>query len=146
MSPKTANPRIVRWMSPVAVSVLFAGLFGLALAPPAKADAWDQRTIVTLDQPVKVPDGKVLPAGRYVFKLFDSNAERQVVQVFNTKGRIVASFLGVPVYRETPSRHTILTFNESGPNAPRSLHEWFYPGDNYGLRFNYPHPQTSNAD
>lgn len=138
--------KLFSWMSPVAVAVLCAGLFGAVLVPSAKADAWNQRTTVTINQPVEVP-GTVLTPGTYTFKLWNSNAERQVVQVYNEDGtRLIATFMGVPIYRETPSGHTILRFNESAANSPQTLHEWFYPGDNYGLKFNYPQSQSSNAD
>jgi len=107
------------------------------LIPQAKADYFDQRTVVTIDQPLKVPDA-VLPPGTYIFKLFDSNAERKVVQVYDwNTNRLVASFIGFPIARLTPSRHTVLTFEPSS-NAAQVLREWFYPGENYGLVFIYP--------
>ncbi len=53
---------------------LIGGLFASA----AKADDWDQKTIVTLSGPVEIPGvhlkgWSILPAGTYVFKLLDSN-------------------------------------------------------------------------
>ena len=120
----------------MAVGGLFAGLFGAVLIPQAKADYFDQRTVVTLDQPLGVP-GAVLPPGTYIFKLFDSNAERTVVQVYDwSTHRLVTSFVGFPTSRVTPARHTILTFEESS-SGPHLLHEWFYPGENYGLVFTH---------
>ena len=48
------------------VIVSCLALFGLAMAPGAKADAWDKKTIVTFSGPVEIP-GQVLAAGTYVF-------------------------------------------------------------------------------
>src|SRR5690349_5798506 len=50
----------------------------------AKADQWDKRTIMTFSGPIEIP-GQVLPAGKYVFKLMDSPADRHIVQVYNDK-------------------------------------------------------------
>jgi hypothetical protein len=135
---------ISRFMGPLAVGVMCAGLF--ALAPAAKADERDQRTVVTVDQPVEVP-GTVLPVGTYVFKLLDSSSERKVVQVFNQdESHLITTFVGVPQYHQTPKGHTILTFAETAAHTPERLHEWFYPGENYGLEFNYPPSRTNSAD
>jgi|HubBroStandDraft_1064217.scaffolds.fasta_scaffold1089095_1 hypothetical protein len=131
------SKNITRWMGSMGASVLFAGLFAVVLIPSARGDDFDQRTVVTIDQPLEVP-GAVLAPGTYVFKLFDSNAERQVVQVYNAgTHRLVASFVGFPTYRVKPSRHTILQFEES-PNSVHILREWYYPGDSFGLAFRYP--------
>src|SRR5580658_5967938 len=90
------SKNITRWMGSMGASVLFAGLFAVVLIPSARGDDFDQRTVVTIDQPLEVP-GAVLAPGTYVFKLFDSNAERQVVQVYNAgTHRLVASFVGFP--------------------------------------------------
>jgi hypothetical protein len=48
----------------------------------ASADEWNQKTVFTFSGPVEIP-GQVLPAGTYIFKLLDSQADRDVVQVFN---------------------------------------------------------------
>lgn len=60
--------------------ILLAGAAGL-LAPAARADEWDKLTVLTFNEPVEVP-GKILPAGTYVFKLADSESDRNIVQVF----------------------------------------------------------------
>jgi hypothetical protein len=132
------SKNISRWMGWMAVGVLVAGLFGVVLTPSARADDFDQRTVVTVDEPLQVP-GAVLAPGTYVFKLFDSNAERAVVQVFKASDhRLVASFIGFPTYRVTTSRHTVLQIERS-PHSVQILREWYYPGDNFGLVFAYPH-------
>jgi hypothetical protein len=119
------------------IAVMCVALFGAALIPVAKADEFDQRTVVTIDRPTEIP-GMVLAPGTYVFKLFDSNAERKVVQVYKD-GHLIASFLGFPIYHATPARRTVVSFTEASSNSPQRLHEWFYQRDNFGLVFKYEH-------
>jgi len=132
--------KISRWTGPAVRLGLSAALFAafscMVPMPTAKADYFDQRTVVTLDRPLEVP-GSILPPGKYVFKLFDSNAERTVVQVFDwSTHRLVTSFIGFPASRVMPTRHTILRFEPASNNSD-VLREWFYPGENYGLVFTY---------
>ena len=61
------------------ISLCLLGV-GAAIAPPAHADAWDKKTIVTFSSSVEVP-GKVLPAGKYVMKLVDSPSDRHIVRI-----------------------------------------------------------------
>ncbi len=53
---------------------------GSSLVPVAKADEWNKETIVTFSEPVQVPS-KVLQAGTYVFKLADSDSDRDIVRL-----------------------------------------------------------------
>jgi hypothetical protein len=113
--------------------------FGLALATApfvtsAKADEWNKETTMTFDNPVEV-GGTVLLPGSYVFKLAESPSDRRTVEVFNDKDHLVTMVTGIPDYRlKTPSK-TVVTFSEGHRDAPESIHEWFYPGDNSGLEF-----------
>ena len=56
-------------------------------APKAKADEWNQKTIVTFSAPVEVPGvgQHILPAGTYVFKLMNSLSDRNIVQILNVR-------------------------------------------------------------
>ncbi len=114
-----------------------AGLF-LALAPRARADAWDQKTKVTFSGPVEIP-GRVLPPGTYVFKLADSMADRNIVEVFNKEeNHLFGIFLAIPDYRLRPADKAVVTFEERVSGAPEAVKAWFYPGENYGHDFVYP--------
>jgi hypothetical protein len=106
--------------------------------PNAKADEWNKKTVFTFSGPVEIP-GMVLPAGTYVFKLADSESDRNIVQVFNKdENHLYGTFLAIPDYRmKTPSR-PIITFDERAAGAPEAVKAWFYPGDNYGNEFVYP--------
>ncbi len=115
---------------------------GLALATtqfvtPARADEWNKETKITFDNPVEVP-GRVLIAGTYTFKLADSTADRQIVEIFDSHDRFVTTVLAVPDYRFNSPSKTVILFNEGPRNAPEQVREWFYPGDNSGLEFIYP--------
>lgn len=125
-------------MSKVSVLGLVCAGILLTMAPQARADAWNQRTIFTFSQPVEVP-GQVLPAGTYVFKLLNSQSNRDIVQVFNkNETHIFGTFLAIPDYRLKPSGKTIITFEERAAGAPEAVKAWFYPGFEYGHEFVYP--------
>jgi hypothetical protein len=109
-----------------------------AVLPHAKADGWNQKTVFTFSGPVEVP-GQVLEAGTYVFKLMDSQSDRNIVQVFNKReNHLYGTFLTIPDYRLKPAGKTIITFDERAEGSPEAVKAWFYPGQNYGHQFVYP--------
>ncbi len=113
------------------------GLCGM-MPPQAKAGASNQKTIFKFSGPVEIP-GRVLNAGTYVFKLADSQADRNVVEVFNKKqNHLYGIFLTIPDYHLKPRGKPIITFQERAAGAPQAVRAWFYPGDNYGHEFVYP--------
>jgi len=110
---------------------------GAWFAPAAKADESNKKTVVTFSEPVAIP-GQVLSAGTYVFKLADDDSDRTIVQVFTQDQKhLLATILAVPAYREEPADKTIVTFDERPSGSPEALHNWFYPGENYGVEFVY---------
>jgi len=127
-------------MKPLTTTLALFGLatLGLMFTPSAKADEWNEKTIVTFNQPVEIP-GRVLPAGTYVFKLLDSQSDRNVVQIFNKdENHVYATLLAIPDYRMEPTGKTVITFEERRAGAPEAIRAWFYPGRNYGEEFVYP--------
>ena len=109
-----------------------------AILPQARADEWDQKTVMTFSGPVEIP-GQVLSAGTYVFKLADSMSDRNIVEVFNKdENHLYGIFLTIPDYRLKLSGKPIITFEERAAGAPEAVKAWFYPGDNYGHDFVYP--------
>jgi len=108
--------------------ILLAG--GAAwFAPAAKADVWNKETVLTFSGPVEIP-GQVLPAGTYVFKLADSQSNRDIVQVFSEDQKhLLATIMAIPDYRNEPADKTIVTFKERQSGSPEALRSWFYPGD-----------------
>jgi hypothetical protein len=122
----------------ILVPAMTAGLCFAMAAPSLYADEWNQRTNFTFNEPVEVP-GHVLNPGTYVFKLANTQGDRDVVQIYTKNMKsMVGTFLTVPDYRlRTPSK-TIMTFEERAAGSPEAVKAWFYPGDNYGHEFVYP--------
>jgi hypothetical protein len=125
--------------------------FGAALAlgafmtRPAVADEWNKKTEFQFSGPVEIP-GKVLPAGKYVFELADSESNRNIVEVFSedSKGKesLVTTILAIPDYMEDTPDKPIVQFEERKSGAPEAIHSWFYPGENTGWQFLYPKGET----
>jgi hypothetical protein len=114
------------------LTLLFAGVF------VANSSVSDKLTIFTFSQPVELP-GVTLPAGTYAFKVLDSLADRNIVQVFDKDQRkLYATVLAIPDYTPQPSNKTIIKFSETTPGAPKAIKEWFYPGESMGWEFVYP--------
>lgn len=126
-----------------AIWILFVCLGSAgSLIQPAMADEWDQKTVVNFNEPVEIP-GQVLPAGTYVFKLAESQSDRNIVQVFSEDERhLYGTFLTIPDERLRPASKTIITFDERPSGSPEAVRSWFYPGDEYGHDFVYPKPRA----
>jgi hypothetical protein len=118
---------------------LVAVLFTLSLSSTVKADDWDKKTVVTFGQDVEIP-GQVLPAGTYVFKLFRSNSERLVVQVWSrgelqllatliTAGDTYPNHAGKPYF--------VLDMTGTDEGYPPALVSWFFAGSDEGRDFIY---------
>jgi LPXTG-motif cell wall-anchored protein len=127
------------------ISCLSAGLLGLGLmlVPRAKADVWDQKTTFTFNAPVEIP-GRVLEPGTYVFKLADSLADRNIVEVWDkNEQHIFGTFIAIPDYHLRPAGKPIISFEERAAGSPEAVRGWFYPGENYGHVFVYPAARAS---
>ncbi len=124
------------------VLIVSAAIVG-AMTHVARADDWDQRTVITFSAPVEIP-GQVLLPGTYVFKLADSSSDRNIIEVFNKdESHLYGMFLAIPDYRIKPSDKPIITFDERPAGTPEAVKAWFYPGDNYGHDFVYPKPKAA---
>jgi len=99
---------------------LAGALLAVTLVAPrqAHADEWDQKTVFTFSGPVEIP-GQVLSAGTYVFKLADSQSDRNIVEVFNKdENHLYGIFLTIPDYRMKPAGKPIITFDERVAGSP----------------------------
>jgi LPXTG-motif cell wall-anchored protein len=118
-------------------------IFGMALASgvitsPARADLWDKRTILTVNQTIQVTD-TVLQPGQYVLRLLDSQVDRHVVQIFNRdQTQIIDTVIAIPQQRMQAADRSTFTFWETPSGSNRALRTWFYPGDTIGQEFLYP--------
>jgi len=103
----------------------------------------DRLTYVTFSAPVAVP-GATLPAGTYAFKLLDSLANRNVVQVFDKEQtKLFATVMAIAAQRNEPADDTVITFREAPSNAPPAIRFWYYPGEKAGQEFAYPKAQAA---
>jgi LPXTG-motif cell wall-anchored protein len=115
------------------------------VAPKAKADEWNQKTVVTFSTSVEVPGvgQHILPAGTYVFKLMDSLSDRNIVQIFNEReDHVYTTILAIPNYRLKSTGKTVMTFHERPAGEPEALKAWFYPGHEWGQEFVYERSQA----
>jgi hypothetical protein len=124
--------------------VCSVALVGAVLAPTARADSYNEKTVITFSGPVEIPGVHlkgwgVLPAGTYVFKLVDSQSDRHIVQIFSADEKTVyATILAIPNYRLKVTGKTVITFRERPAGEPEALRAWFYPGKSWGEEFVYP--------
>jgi hypothetical protein len=116
--------------------VLALALFTITLAPSAKADEWDKKTVITVKGGAVEIQGTVLEPGKYVLKLVDSQSDRRILEVFNAdETKLETTILANAAYRLEPTGDTRFTFAEQPAGEPLAISTWFYPGDNYGLQF-----------
>lgn len=115
------------------------GLLGLAIVPQAKADEWNQKTTLRVNQPVMIP-GMTLQPGDYVLQLAPQTlSNRNIVQVFNSdESELLATVIAVPHMRTTVAGGSQFTFWEMPAGQPPALRTWYFPGDNVGHEFTYP--------
>jgi hypothetical protein len=118
-------------------AIVAVSCVALVVPRTAAADEWNKETVLTFSQDVEIP-GKVLPAGKYVFRLMDSASNRHVVQVLDNAGRTIAAVLTISAARLTAADDTHITFEQQAAGAPFPIEKWFYPGDLDGEEFVYP--------
>jgi hypothetical protein len=122
-------------------------LFALCLlvTPSAIAGDWDRETVVNFSAPVEVPGvgAQILPAGTYVFKIFNSLSDRHIVQIFSQdKTHLFTTIVAIPNYRLKTTNKTVITFRERPAGEPEALRGWFYPGREWGEEFVYAKPRA----
>ena len=121
----------MRFVKTVCCAVALAA----CLAPGARADEWNKKTILTFSGPVQIP-GATLSAGTYVFKLADLASNRHVVQVFDKdEKKIYATILAIPDQKLEPSDKPVVMFSERPAGVPQAVKAWFYPGETTGNEF-----------
>jgi len=104
----------------------------------SKADEWNKRTVLTINQPMQVMDTYLEP-GSYVFKLLNSSSNRHIVQIYNaSENHLIATLMAIPDYRVQPTGHSQFKMWETPAGYVAALRDWFYPGDNFGHEFPYP--------
>ena len=129
-----------------ATGVSIAGVMVLATVFAAtSADAqprWSDKTRLTFDGPVVVP-GVTLAAGTYTFKLADSLANRQIVQIWNEdETKLFNTTLPIPTRRTDTSGDVVVKFQRTEAGMAPAIKAWFYPGQRIGHMFVYSGEQA----
>ena len=118
-------------------------LVTLSTATTFAQEPADQRTYFTFSAPFELPGGKVLPAGKYTFRIVDSPSNRHVVQVLSEDGKAMhATILAIPAQRLDPPDDPEVRFMETAANTPPAVKTWWYPGRTIGHEFIYPKAQA----
>lgn len=115
-------------------------VLSLLVAPIAKANELDRKTVVKFSEPVEVPGvgAQVLPAGTYIFRVLDSPSDRHIVQILSEDGtHVFTTILAIPNFRLKATDKTVITFSERPAGEPEALKAWFYPGREWGDQFVY---------
>jgi hypothetical protein len=134
----TATPGRPLVLAALALFVIALGGLNAEVA----ASPSDKKAIITFSAPVEIP-GKALPAGTYVFKLLDTQTNRNIVQVFDKdETHLLATILAIPDYRDTVPDKPIVNFEERPSDTPPSVKALYFPGDVLGLQFVYPHDRA----
>jgi hypothetical protein len=121
----------------LAFAVSLAGTSALAQEPA------NQITYFTFSAPFELPGGKVLPAGKYTFKIIDSPSNRHVVQIMSEDQKTMhATILAIPAQRQEPPSEPEVRFMETAANMPPAVRTWWYPGRTIGHEFIYPKDQA----
>ena len=117
--------------------------FGLFFEIAAHAGELNEETTITFSAPIDIP-GHVLPAGTYVLKLLNSDADTDVVEVLNAdQTKVYATLDTIPTMRQQATSKTSVEFAEQGSGEPDALLKWFYPGRLTGNEFIYPKAQQT---
>jgi hypothetical protein len=128
-------------------SKIFRTMLGLALGvtfftSAAQAQPSDKRTYFTFSAPIALP-GVTLPAGRYEFRIVDTETTRKVIQVLSDDGKkpfVMANT--IPDQRRDPAKDATVSFYETPRGTPGAVKSWWYPGESIGYQFIYPRAQA----
>jgi hypothetical protein len=128
-------------------SNVIGALLGLSLVAtllPATAQAQpaDKLTYFTFSGPIALP-GATLPAGRYAFRIVDTETTRKVIQVLSDDQKKPYAMMNtIPDTRRDPVKDATVSFYETPAGTPAAVKSWWYPGESIGYQFIYPRAQA----
>jgi len=103
----------------------------------------DKAVYFTFSQPVTLPQ-VTLPAGKYLFRLADSLANRTIVQIYSADGsKLHGMMMTIPTERNQPPNDPEIRFLETAANQPPAIATYWYPGERTGWEFIYPREQAT---
>ncbi len=110
----------------------------LLAAPYVNASVLDQRSEITFSGAVAIPGGKTLAPGKYVFKLFPTPVERDLIQISDARtDRVIATVQTVPMWLESAAKRSTVTLTEAPAGGAPMIHEFVYEGLTRGHEFIY---------
>lgn len=143
-------------MNRKALGTIIGGVLALALlsfAPQGRAEGQhegiDQVTQFKFNEPVQLPQNKVLPAGTYWFTVPDARSGGQTVRVLSSdRTRVLGTFETIAtdrpdLYCQEPGCQDMRLTLARLPNQLPFLVSWTYPGESQGHRFVYSHQKES---
>jgi hypothetical protein len=104
--------------------------------PVVHADNWNQTTRFTFSQPVQIP-GQVLPAGRYRFRLANTD-NRHLVQIFREDRTLVATLNSIPRMRDERAAEVAIALADRGETHLQAMVAWFFVVEAEGHEFVLP--------
>jgi len=115
-----------------------AAAFTLCLgATNVRADDWNHKTIITLDESMKVP-GATLAPGTYVMQLADENGNRSAVQIRRADdNKLITTANTIRLQRNSDPGLALEVAMPAGSNGVPMLKGWTYPGFGGGHEFVY---------
>lgn len=102
---------------------------------------------MTFDQDVEIP-GQVLPAGTYVFKLFRSSSNRNIVQIWTEhEMHLLSTLMTVGDSYPNPSGEAYFVLDMRGTDEgyPPVVTSWFFGGGDEGRDFIYSGYSTTRV-
>jgi hypothetical protein len=115
---------------------------GLLAGVATAQTTYDKRTVFTFNRPVSLP-GVTVPAGKYLFRLVDTETTRKVIQVLSEDGKTPYVMLhSIPDVRPEASSSPEVRFLETAKGTPSAVKTWWYPGERIGYEFIYPKDQA----
>jgi LPXTG-motif cell wall-anchored protein len=102
----------------------------------------DRAVFFTFSQPVALPN-VTLPAGKYLFRLLDSQSNRYVVQVWTgDQMKLLGTLMTIPTIRAEMPENAEIRFMETAAGNPAPVRSWWYPAERTGWEFIYPRQQA----
>ncbi len=133
--------------NPVAAALAVVLLVSASAQVRAQGGTANKRTFLTFSGAVQVP-GATLPAGNYVFRLANPNAQT-IWQVLDGRERhVLSTFFNVPSPRRTTQEQNraggkpVVIMGETAQGIPPAIRVLYYPTDLYGSELIYPREQA----
>ena|SRR5579884_742316 len=130
------------YMKPMLLAFAALAVAAVILMPAnLRADDFDLKTFITVDQPFQVPGATLAPNTQYILKRLDhysTTTNHHVLEVLSSDGKVISTFFAASAERLEPTGKTVLSFYETAPGFARPVYQWFYPGRLIGYEFIYP--------